>query len=322
MTENSVSADQQRLIDIFHPHAMQKIQEARKGNIRFAHYTTADAAMNIIKTKKFWMRKASCMNDYLEVKHGIDCLAEAYNGEAGTQLQEILNKICVGIADEVVSLFDSWIPNFVTNTYIACFSEHWAEDDTHGRLSMWRAYSESTGVALVLNNEPFLASDGPPGVYSSPVSYLDDVSFKHELQRVIEGIKDNEDFLRVQGQETVLGAVFNVFKFAVVCTKHRGFMEEREWRAIYMPLMEQSPHLEKSIEIVNGAPQPIYQFRLENMPNIGYTGIEIPEFLSKIIIGPTKYPAATFEAFATLLDGAGVKDPESRIHITDIPLRL
>ncbi len=215
------------------------------------------------------------------------------------------------------------MPYFHNTTYIACLSEHTDDDDDkYGRLSMWRAYGESTGVALVLNNAPFLAYIGPPGVYSSPVLYLDDELFELELQKVVGGIRCHYDFLRDQGRDTVCDAMFNAFKFSVLCTKHPGFSEEREWRVIYMPSMEQSPNVERSIEIVNGTPQPICKFRLKNLPEIGLTGLEIPEILDQVIIGPTKYPDAICEAFVALLERAEVKDAESRIRVTSIPLRL
>jgi hypothetical protein len=39
---------------------------------RFVHYTTAEAALNIICTKRFWLRNTNCMSDYCEVQHGFD----------------------------------------------------------------------------------------------------------------------------------------------------------------------------------------------------------------------------------------------------------
>ena len=42
------------------------------------------------------------------------------------------------------------------DTYLTSISEHRNKEDTFGRLSMWRAYGETTGVALVMNNSPFL----------------------------------------------------------------------------------------------------------------------------------------------------------------------
>ena len=322
MTDDNISDNQLRLLNIFLPLAMEKFNAARKNNIRFVHYTTADAAMNILRSKEVWMRKTSCMNDYMEVKQGIDCLVKAYHSKVGEQLQATLNEICSGIADEIANLFDDWIPHFVNDTYIACLSEHKVTEDAHGRLSMWRAYSQSTGVALVLNNAPFLAYVGPSGVYSSPVAYLDDEAFECELQRVVEGIRGNEAFLRGQGRETLVGAVFNAFKCAALCTKHPGFIEEREWRAIYMPLMEKSPRVKICIEAVAGTPQTICKFSLMNSPGDSVSGIELPELLDRIIVGPTKYPEAMFEAFTSLLAGAEVNDPASRVHISGIPLRL
>ena len=130
------------------------------------------------------------MNDYMEVKHGISCLTQAYRGEYRDQFRVTLNGMFPGITAELEELFDGWVPYFQNSAFIACLSEHSKEEDGHGRLSMWRAYSGLTGVALVLNNAPFLAHVGPPGVYSSPVSYLDDESFEQEFLRLIKRISE------------------------------------------------------------------------------------------------------------------------------------
>lgn len=41
---------------------------------RFAHYSSAEAALSIINTKRMWMRNAMSMVDYREVQHGFDIL--------------------------------------------------------------------------------------------------------------------------------------------------------------------------------------------------------------------------------------------------------
>ena len=322
MTDTNLLNDELSLVNIFHPRAMERLRKVRERNTLLVHYTTADAAMKILDSEQVWMRKISCMNDYMEVKQGLECLSQAYDGAAGEQLKKALNDMFPGFTAELEHLFNEWIPYFHNTTYIACLSEHSNDEDPHGRLSMWRAYGHSTGVALVLNNTPFLAYHGPPGVYSSPVLYLDDLSFEHELQEVVGKIRQNFDFVRNQGRDAVRSATFNAFKFAVLCTKHPGFREEREWRAIYMPSMEQSQNVETSIETVNGTPQPICKFRLKNSPDIGVTGLEVPELLNQVIIGPSKYPDAIYEAFVTRLAQTGMKDAASRVRVTSIPLRL
>ncbi len=74
--------------------------------------------------------------------------------------------------------------------------------------------------------------------------------------------------------------------------------------------------------MIGGTPQPIYKIPLRNIPEEGLIGVDIPEFLERIIIGPTEYSSAMREAFETLLTDAGVDDPAQRVHVSDIPLRV
>ena len=322
MTDIDLAPNQLRLLKIFHPHAMEKINAVSGKNTRFVHYTSASAAMKIIETKTFWMRKTSCMNDFMEVDHGLRCLDAAYSGEIRERLQATLNGIFYGIANEIEELFRGWVLDLRTNAYITCFSEHLDTEDMHGRLSMWRAYSESTGVALVVNKTLLLSESAPLKIATSPVAYLDDTNFRIEFERVVDRIGANTDFLRTFGREAIVRSVFNAFKFAALCTKHPGFIEEKEWRVIYMPTMAKSEHLGKDIEVIRGTPQPVYKIPLKNIPEEGLVGIEIPEILDRIIIGPTEYPAAIQDAFETLLADAGVEDPKSRVCVSGLPLRL
>jgi hypothetical protein len=57
--------------------------------------------------------------------------------------------------------------------------------------------------------------------------------------------------------------------FAVLCTKHPGFAEEAEWRVIHCPWWENSPHLLKETELIQGVPQPVYKIALEDIPEKG-----------------------------------------------------
>jgi hypothetical protein len=64
---------------------------ARRG--RFVHYTSAVAALEIIKTKRLWMRSTTCMSDYREVQHGFDTLNKFFNDPAGkSAFSEALNQ--------------------------------------------------------------------------------------------------------------------------------------------------------------------------------------------------------------------------------------
>src|SRR5258708_31961153 len=69
-----------QLEKIFMPQARrQRIQagfddEQIRTPIRFVHYTSAEAALKIIKSKRLWMRNTTCMVDYREVQHGLQII--------------------------------------------------------------------------------------------------------------------------------------------------------------------------------------------------------------------------------------------------------
>jgi hypothetical protein len=313
--------DPERLFKIFYPHAYEQHSIVLSGNIRFVHYTNADAAINILRNKEVWMRKSSCMTDYSEIQYGLDCLVKAYKSQTGKLFKAALNDIFDGLTDEVERIFANLSPHFPINTYLICLSEHRDSEDKLGRLSMWRAYSETTGVAFVMNSLPFLTPSQVLKAYTSPVAYLSNEKFEKEFGKIAENIISEKAFLKKQSREVIISHIFNAFKFAVVCTKHPGFAEEIEWRVVYWPSLDESKYLKKEIRVIKGVPQPIYKIPLKDLPNEGLVGIEIPSLVDRIIIGPTQYPQVIYEAFYDLLFKAGVKDPSGKIVISNIPLR-
>lgn len=314
--------DQLRLLKIFQPRALSKFLACEENDIRFVHYTSADAAVKILQTKEVWMRKTSCMEDYMEVQHGLDCLHVAYNGDGeGAKFKAALENISSGLNEEIQDLFNGWAPHIHADTYVTCFSEHDPKEDTFGRLSMWRSRGKGMGIAIVMKNTPFLGISDALKAYTSPVAYLNPEEFGVELGNIAANIENNLEFLRSRDREEIKGLIFHAFRFAAVCTKHPGLEEEREWRVVYTPKIDQSERLVKSIEVIDGTPQPIYKIPLENVPEEGFVGATIPELIERIIIGPTQYPLPVREAFTDLLSEAGVDDPASRIFVSDLPLR-
>lgn len=312
---------QQRIESIFFPYATERIAKVRDAKTRFVHYTSAEVAMQILTNQEVWMRNATTMNDYMEVTHGFECLRKAYDGDDGQQLKQTMDALFPGLSGELENRFNAWLPGLRNDTYLTCISEHCDSEDRHGRLSMWRAYGGSTGVALVLNSSVFVTESNALKAYTSPVSYLDSDTFADEFRRLTNSLTGEADFVKSLEKETVVHLLFNAFKFAVLCAKHPGFHEEREWRVIYSPTMERSNHIQEFTHSVRGVPQKIQKIPLRNIPEEGFFGAEIPELLERIIIGPTEYPMAIYQAFSKLLGAAGVPDPENRIFISDIPLR-
>lgn len=311
----------ERIQRTFFPYAERTAREAREAGARFAYYTTANTAVKILKAKQIWLRNTLAMNDYREFDHGMECLTAARESEAGKRFDAILNKCFEGLADEVNGLFKSWLHTIEYETYMLCLSRHLPAEDAHGRLSMWRAYGENAGVALVLNGTALYLDSHALGVYASPVAYLSPDNFKAEMLEVVERISNEIDFVQSLGREEVRNIVFHAFRYAALCTKHPGFHEEEEWRVIASPRMIPSKFLIEDIEVVRGAPQTVVKLCLQNHLDEGVSGFTIPELLDRVIIGPCEYSVVTVKALHRLLSDAGVSNPETRITLSGIPLR-
>jgi hypothetical protein len=310
-----------QLYEIFNPYALNRQREMRTKGTRFVHYSSAEVAVNIIKKKEVWMRKSTAMNDFMEIDHGIKCLSGAYHSEPGEQFRSILDRLHPNFSDQLKAQFDPLEPNFRYHTYLTCMSEHLESEDEIGRLSKWRAYGGTTGVALVLNSGPFLRQSNALKAYTSPVAYLSPIEFKQEFQKVVDGMEENEEMLRALDFQTLMAFVFHAFQYAVLATKHPGFKEEKEWRIIHSPWPESSQHLRRDVEVVRGIPQPVYKIPLKNIPEEGFTGATIPELLDRVIIGPTDHSFAAYEAFVSLLNEAGVENANTKVFTSHIPLR-
>jgi hypothetical protein len=314
-------ADHALAYSVFYPHAVQRMTDIGETGCRFVHYTTASVALSIIENRSVWMRKASLMNDFSETEHGLECLSYVYRREHGTKLKAVLRELNPALPSELEQLFDGWQPRFRADTYMTCVSEHLTHEDGLGRLSMWRAYGGSTGVAVVLNNAAFLSPSDALRAYTSPVIYAKPDEFEPYFAQLVGTISSSRELLLRLGSESVKGYLFDAFRYAALSTKHPGFREEREWRVIHSPSYEPSDRLERSIEVVRGTPQFVYKIPLADIPEEDFYGASPPDLIDHIIIGPTDHPEPIREVLISLLQNAGVGDAEDRVLISDIPLR-
>ncbi len=323
-----------RLERIFMPYAQRQRREiyVRQTNaepapgavIRFAHYTSAHAAMSIINEKRIWMRNTKCMSDYSEVQHGFAMLREFFSedNKDRERLLSALDACSPGVAAEAINLFDGWLSDTTLNTYITSISEHDASEDALGRLSMWRAFGGSAArVAFVfrISYAPDIYDTLP--IMFSPVAYLSKERMHGVLREVIDNINSERTFLVNIDRTTLVTAVFQTLLAAITCLKHEGFHEEREWRVIHFPKRQPSPLIKQVVKEVAGVPQPIFLLPLDEGVSPALSAIDFVRMFDRLIIGPSPYPWPMYEAFTAALSAAGVKDPMSKVFVSDIPIR-
>lgn len=320
-----------RIASIFMPYAMAKVAERypdSTARAKFAHYTSAEAALKIIESKHLWLRNPMCMSDYREMTHGYDALRGAFleNEKKGVlELGSVLEAIAPQKLPEVINAFDRLWPEMQAKTFVASLSEHDESREAElGRLSMWRAYGQGAArVAIVVSVPLHSTSSQRLRFIFSPVAYVTDAEVAGQLDVIINNVRRETEFLRTVPVEIITGTLFIMLVAAVCCSKHSGFLEEREWRAIYGVPHYQSAVMEatRAVRVIEGVPQVIYSLPLDAnaVPEVG--DLDFKKIFDRVIIGPTQYPVAMYNAFVEKLEQAGVPDARERVVTSKIPLR-
>lgn len=328
-----------RLQKIFMPHAFRQRDafyrsqtgagaETSRKPIRFAHYTSAEAALSIIRSKRFWMRNTTCMSDYREVTHGFEILQRFFHDpDKRHQFTSALDECAPSVAAEALNRFDPWSnrtspTSIQLNTYIVSVSEHDAKEDLHGRLSMWRSFkSNGARVAIVFSVPWYTGAADALNIIFSPIAYLDEVQVNAVIGEVIDNVRANIEFLKTVDRELIISFIFTMLLAGMTCLKHEGFREEREWRAVYTPKMRPSPLMEYVTEALDGVPQFVHKLPLDGEVAPILADLDLSRVFDRLIIGPSTYPWVMYEAFVDALTKADVPNPADKVVISGIPIR-
>jgi len=322
-----------KLQAIFMPYSMKQRLDAyeRQGvdprgphGLKFAHYTSAEAALSILRSKRIWLRNATCMSDRSEVNHGFAMLQRYFDQERTKEFAAVVDAIAPGAAMEAINTFNGWWTNkLALNVHVASLSEHNAkEEDQHGRLSMWRAFGANpTRVALVIRVPNHSQGAVALSIIFSPVGYLAEPEVHQQVRDVTENIKREAEYLKTLDRQTIVNYLFFMLFAGVTCLKHEGFREEREWRAVYNHNIFPSPLMERSIETIAGVPQHIFKLPMDKSVSPELTDLDMSTLVDRVIIGPSPYPWVLYQAFVEVLKDAGVADAENRVWVSGIPIR-
>lgn len=291
---------------------------------RLVHYTTAENALKIINSKRIWMRNTHVMADYREVQHGFEIFNKFFSDPAkGKVFADTLDQCAPGVALEAIRMFNESWRDIQFNTYISSISEHQDNEDQHGRLSMWRAFGGAGArVGIVLKIPTISQGSLALSLLFSPVAYLTEEAAHKVMEEVIGNIRNNCEFLATVDHAVLVRTVFMMLLAGVVCLKHEGFHEEREWRAIYAPKRWPSTLMESSTEVIAGVPQVVYKIPLDPTVSGHLADLDFSKMFDRLIVGPTPYVWPMYDAFVDALTKAGVVDAGTRLFASGIPLRV
>lgn len=210
------------------------------------------------------------------------------------------------------------------DTYVACFCKH-DVGDADGLLSMWRAYgANGSGVAVVFNTATLVGDDDSPLIIA-PVSYRSTEERYAWMDRMLGwcaqtvaglGPDVSEDVIR-----QVATAYFKRLRYFALFTKHAAFSEEREWRVVYFPDMDDGDRYKEmmSYAITPKGIQPKLKLRLGERA-VGRP-LHLEEAVASILLGPTAGTLLSVHALKRMLEILGKGRLTDRVQFSSTPYR-
>lgn len=308
-----------KFLDVFDPLRKSEYLALASGHQKFAYYTSAATAVDVLKNGEIWLRNSTLMNDFSEISYGGNLVDLTLYQDLGARFREAVEGTFSGTIEQVHQLYQDWKYDWLTETYLACVSKHHLDEDDNGRLSMWRAYGN---IAIVVKNTPFAAQTDALGVNSLPVLYQGVKEFTDYLEIITKNILVERAYFLAAGQQQLVSLIHHFFFRTAVATKHPGFSEEQEWRIFCRPREFHNPIVESRVVVIGSVPQVIYALPLRDDPPNGLFGASVAELVDKIIIGPTAHPYPIYRALLDILARQGVTDPATRVVVSEIPLRV
>ena len=289
-----------------------------------AHYTSVETLEKILKNEELWLSNPLFMNDLDEMRFGLT------RGKAFFD-QTDLEKACglnSATAAQLRAAFNTYYSEYESkhalNVYVLCLSMH-AADETDGILSMWRAYANNgSGAAVVFDTGAIkvIMEDSP--LVLTPVRYASTTDRLQWLERKVA------DWCAIVAQAEIPQPMlyipaywlFNVILGFALSTKHIGFLEEHEWRLIYMPDRDKEQVLADKFDYIVGSRGVEPKLKLKIAPLDGaIPQFSFSEILHSILLGPSISSPLASASVVRMLEKLNKKDLIPKVHSSTIPLR-
>ncbi len=312
--------------EIFHPlwDDIDKTSMFPEVKPKLAHYTSIENIENILRTDETWFSNPLNMNDYEELRYVVleahKMFYENNQLTAAFKNPEQLNSF--------QSHFEDWFDKFSNqhclDVYAFCFSEY-EETDVNGQLSMWRGYGgNGKGAALVIDTSKLEPKEDSPFIIAK-VTYLSKENrinwIEDTLNKLAKIITSHE--LDNDGLYNAAYYLFERIKIFALFTKHHGFLEEKEWRVVYLNERNKDPEIEKMLGYAktNRGLEPKLKFKFKSLPSISTGEFSMSSLTHKIILGPTFSSPMAKSTFEKMLTLVGKPELIGKVSVSDIPFR-
>jgi len=290
-----------------------------------SHYTSIQTLEKIISLKEIWLSNPLFMNDMEEVRFGLNVGLYRFLDSVAINHFETKSERREILRDSFRHFYEQYERDFVYDTYIFCLSEH-DPNNMDGRLSMWRGYGGAgTGAALVFDTSAItLIPDSPMAIikvqYASAKdrhNIIDDII--SEWGQIYQQSNLPDELLPIAS-----AALLETLKYFSFSTKHDGFVEEGEWRVVYVRERDQKDIMKPYFTYVLGAQgvEPRLRFEFEHIPGVNHQDISLERYLHSIILGPSFSSALARKGIERMFEQNEAHALIPKLHVSSIPLRV
>mgnify|MGYP002777056180 CR=1 FL=1 len=271
-----------------------------------AHYTSMENAEKILTGGELWFSNPRNMNDWDEMRHGIELLQflartqfDRHLGTGSDSITKVLSALIANI-EQCIKDFETY---GAPDTYVFCFAEH-EPDDNDGVLSMWRGYGNGgSGVAIVFDGTRVPEIEGHALVLF-PVEYGSEADRRTYVERILDAA--TRLALQWDAPKDIEMIAQNLVDRVIVATlfsKHKGFESEREWRAVYRPEWDAEGRFESLLGYHHGSGlmEPRLKLPIDKIPGFPEGALSIETLVSKILLGPVAAKDLVLHAFRRML---------------------
>jgi hypothetical protein len=290
-----------------------------------AHYTSVETLENILTGNELWFSNPLFMNDHEELRFGMRLGSDRF------LTSDVLKTACVSaetfdiLTTKFIERYQDFESKHAIDTFVLSFSEH-DRQDYNGRLSMWRGYGASgKGVAVVFDTARIQALPSSPLVvakieYKTPEERTAWVDAQLALLafHIVDSDKSPESL------DTVAAEWVERLKYFALFTKHDGFREEQEWRAVYFSDRDKQDTFREmlSYAITPRGVEPKLKLKLKSLkePYQSYTGVE--ELVERILLGPGVSSVLSVESVKKMFIAMRKPGLSALVRASAIPFRV
>jgi SAM-dependent methyltransferase len=289
-----------------------------------AHYCSIPVLESISKNNEIWFSNPLFMNDLDELRFGIRQSRERFrqneaiaNTFSKAERYETFTKL-------VENAYDGFEQGGAFDIYVLCFCAH-ERGNSDGLLSMWRGYGANGGGAAIvfdpsklkfIQESPIQLGRVRYGSSDERILWIDKL-----LSRVADALREKE----LDDEELGLAAYFFVERMLTFAlfTKHNGFDEEREWRAVYLRHHDYQNKLVDRLSyfVTPNGVHPKLKLKFQPLPGAVDANVSLENLVESIILGPSLANALSEMAIGRMLEQLGRPYLATRVRSSSTPFR-